>query len=77
MRLPGYTEISAVCTDPAFRGAQPGLAADPGRVGLSIQESGAVPFLHTAATNTGAIRLYEQLGFVLRTDMEFAAYRVP
>ncbi|MET8153682.1 GNAT family N-acetyltransferase [Actinoplanes sp. NPDC049668] len=76
MRLPGYTEISAVCTDPAFRGA--GLASRLIRaVSAGIQQSGAVPFLHTAAQNTGAIRLYEQLGFALRTDMEFAAYRVP
>jgi ribosomal protein S18 acetylase RimI-like enzyme len=76
MRLPGHTEISAVCTDPAFRGA--GLASRLIRaVSFGIRQSGAVPFLHAATENTGAIRLYEQLGFVRRTGMEFAAYRIP
>ena len=76
MRLPGYTEISAVCTDPAFRGA--GLASRLIRaVAAGIQARGDVPFLHTAAQNTGAIRLYEHLGFVHRIGLEFAAYQAP
>jgi ribosomal protein S18 acetylase RimI-like enzyme len=76
MRLPGYTEISAVCTDPAFRGA--GLASRLTRaVAAGIRARGDVPFLHAAAANTGAIRLYEHLGFVLRTRLEFAAYQIP
>jgi predicted GNAT family acetyltransferase len=76
MRLPGYTEISAVCTDPAFRGA--GLASRLIRaLCFGIQEGGAVPFLHAALDNTNAIRLYEQLGFVRSGAMKFAAYRIP
>ena len=62
---PGWTEISAVCTDPDFRGE--GLAT---RLILAvahgIRERGETPFLHTAASNTNAIRLYESLGFRLR-----------
>jgi ribosomal protein S18 acetylase RimI-like enzyme len=74
MRLDGYTEVSAVCTDPAHRGA--GLASRLiTAVAAGIQERGGVPFLHAAGTNTGAIRLYEQLGFTLRTPIVFAAYR--
>jgi ribosomal protein S18 acetylase RimI-like enzyme len=74
MRLPGYTEISAVCTDPAFRGA--GLAARLiGAVAAGIQARGDVPFLHTAHDNAAAIRLYERLGFTVRTPIVFAAYR--
>ncbi|MGW1675113.1 GNAT family N-acetyltransferase [Streptomyces sp. NPDC002324] len=73
---PGWTEISAVCTDPAFRGA--GLAT---RLVLAvahgIRERGETPFLHTAATNTTAIRLYESLGFRLRRTTRFMAARVP
>jgi ribosomal protein S18 acetylase RimI-like enzyme len=73
---PGWTEISAVCTDPAFRGQ--GLA---GRLVLAvahgIRERGETPFLHTGARNTGAIRLYESLGFRLRRTTEFLAARVP
>ncbi|MFI1071444.1 GNAT family N-acetyltransferase [Streptomyces puniciscabiei] len=73
---PGWTEISAVCTDPAFRGE--GLAT---RLILAvahgIRERGETPFLHTSAENTGAIRLYESLGFRLRRRTAFLAARAP
>ncbi|CAM5714730.1 MULTISPECIES: GNAT family N-acetyltransferase [Streptomyces] len=73
---PGWTEISAVCTDPAFRGE--GLAT---RLILAvahgIRERGETPFLHTSAGNTNAIRLYESLGFRLRRRTAFLAARAP
>ncbi|MGW5462385.1 GNAT family N-acetyltransferase [Streptomyces sp. NPDC003996] len=73
---PGFTEISAVCTDPAFRGE--GLAT---RLILAvahgIRERGETPFLHASAQNTGAIRLYESLGFRLRRRTAFLAARAP
>jgi ribosomal protein S18 acetylase RimI-like enzyme len=73
---PGRTEISAVCTDPAFRG--PGLAT---RLVLAvahgIRERGETLFLHTSATDTDAIRLYEPIGFRLRRTTRFMAARVP
>ncbi|MCX5053099.1 MULTISPECIES: GNAT family N-acetyltransferase [unclassified Streptomyces] len=73
---PGWTEISAVCTDPAARGE--GLAT---RLILAvahgIRERGETPFLHTGAGNTNAIRLYESLGFRLRRTTVFGAARVP
>lgn len=76
MRPPGWSEISAVCTDEAYRGQ--GLAA---RLVLAvahlIRARGDVPFLHSAAQNTGAIRLYESLGFTLRRHVEFSRLRVP
>lgn len=76
MRPPGWTEISAVCTDPAFRGR--GLATRLIRaVAYEIREHGDVPFLHTGAGNETAIRLYESLGFKLRREALFTAYRAP
>jgi ribosomal protein S18 acetylase RimI-like enzyme len=76
LRLPGWTEISAVCTDPAYRGR--GLAERLTRTAVAgIRSRGETPLLHAAAQNTGAIRLYERLGFTVRTRIEFAAYRVP
>jgi GNAT superfamily N-acetyltransferase len=73
---PGWTEISAVCTDPDFRGE--GLATRLIRaVAQGIRERGESPFLHTGADNTGAIRLYEALGFRLRRTTRFRAVRVP
>ncbi|MEU9453339.1 GNAT family N-acetyltransferase [Streptomyces sp. NPDC048277] len=73
---PGWTEISAVCTDPAYRGE--GLATRLIRaVAHGIRERGEIPFLHTGAENTTAIRLYESLGFRLRRRTAFLAARVP
>ncbi|GAA0988852.1 GNAT family N-acetyltransferase [Acrocarpospora macrocephala] len=76
LRPPGWTEISAVCTDEAFRGR--GLA---GRLVLAVaagvRERGDLPFLHTVADNVGAIRLYRSLGFRLRRTTTFQLLRVP
>jgi ribosomal protein S18 acetylase RimI-like enzyme len=67
----GWTEISAVCTDPAHRGQ--GLAARLVRaVAAGIFARGETPFLHAAASNESAIRLYEKLGFTLRRTMPIA-----
>ncbi|MFF5294401.1 GNAT family N-acetyltransferase [Paractinoplanes globisporus] len=71
---PGWTEISAVCTDPAYRGQ--GLATILVRaVAAGIRSRGETPFLHTAAANAPAIRLYESIGFRLRRTTTFARYR--
>ncbi|MFE9560331.1 GNAT family N-acetyltransferase [Streptomyces sp. NPDC006487] len=76
LRPPGWTEISAVCTHPGFRGR--GLATRLVRaVAAGIRDRGDVPFLHTAAENTGAIRLYESIGFTVRHRPFFLAFRAP
>ena len=73
---PGFTEISAVCTDPAVRGR--GLASRLVRaVAAGVLARGETPFLHAAATNTGAVRLYESLGFRLRRTIGFPLVRLP
>ncbi|KQX67747.1 GNAT family N-acetyltransferase [Streptomyces sp. Root1310] len=76
LRLPGWTEISAVCTDPGHRGN--GLATRLIRaVGDGIRERGDTPFLHAAAGNAPAIRLYESLGFTLRRRSTIVSVRTP
>jgi GNAT superfamily N-acetyltransferase len=66
----GYTEVSAVCTHPSARGR--GLAALlTHHIAAAIQARGDVPFLHVAEGNDGARRVYERLGFTLRTPVEF------
>ncbi len=63
--LDGWTEISAVCTKPNHRGQ--GLASQlMGALIAGIQRRSERAFLHVMATNTGAIRLYEALGFRVR-----------
>ena len=72
----GWTEISAVATDVEYRGQ--GLASrlvlD---VAFHIQERGDRALLHAAATNVGAIAVYERLGFVLRRHTTFSFVRTP
>lgn len=63
--LDGWTEISAVCTKPDHRGR--GLASQlVGALIAGIQLRSQRTFLHVLSTNTGAIRLYEELGFRVR-----------
>lgn len=72
---PGYTEVSAVCTDPDFRGR--GFAERAMRtVAAGIVARGEVPFLHVA-THNPAVALYERLGFRTRVEYEVAAVVVP
>jgi ribosomal protein S18 acetylase RimI-like enzyme len=68
LKLPGYTEISAVCTDPAFRGRGYAKALVAGLAAQAFAE-GCVPFLHVKAEN-GARDLYEALGFRVRRAIQ-------
>ncbi|MEM9349191.1 MAG: GNAT family N-acetyltransferase [Pseudomonadota bacterium] len=69
MKLPGFTEISAVCVDRGHRGRGLG-AALVSQMAKRIIERGDWPFLHTYADNKRAISLYEKLGFRLRTGVK-------
>jgi predicted GNAT family acetyltransferase len=70
----GWTEISAICTDPAARGQ--GLASRLiAAVAHGIRERSETPFLHVAASNENAIRLYEATGFVRRRELVFSGLR--
>lgn len=68
---PGFTEVSAVCTHPEFRGrryAQLLVAT----VAQRIRKRGETPFLTLLASNTQAQRVYEAAGFVTRRTLELA-----
>lgn len=76
LQPPGWAEVSAVCTDPAARGE--GHASTLLRaVSRGILDSGRRPFLHVAAANDGAIRLYEALGFTARRRFTLCQVRSP
>ena len=72
----GFTEVSAVCTHPDFRGrgyAQALVAA----VARNVHAEGRVPFLTSLEANTGAIRVYQQAGFVVRRKFQLAVLKPP
>ena len=71
LRMPGYTEVSGVCTHPNDRGR--GLARRLSAiVAADIEARGETPFLHAWQTNQPAITLYTSLGFELRRTMHVA-----
>lgn len=70
MRVPGFTEVSAVCTHPDHRGK--GLAGKLMRVIIDrIVREGDAAFLHVYPDNAVAIGLYEALGFRFRAQLVF------
>lgn len=76
LRPPGWTEISAVCTRPAYRGQ--GLARNLVlALATEIHARGENAFLHVSADNRRAIALYESLGCEPRRLTTFVEARVP
>lgn len=74
MKLPGWTEVSGVCTHPDARGR--GLAG--ALMGVVIDRAlarGERVFLHTYADNHGAIALYRKLGFDIRREVTFTTWQ--
>jgi GNAT superfamily N-acetyltransferase len=74
LRPAGWTEMSAVCTEDAFRGQGIGTRLVRA-VAAAIRDRRERPFLHAAATNERAIRLYLALGFELRRTVAFTSVR--
>ena len=76
MRIPGYTELSGVCTHPDFRGR--GFARRLSTVVVTdITARGDRAFLHAWKSNHTAIALYTQLGFQVRTDVNISVFTRP
>lgn len=68
--LPGFQEISAVCTHPDHRGN--GYASLLSRHLIHhVEQQGDVPFLHTEDDNQAAQSVYERIGFTRRTLLPF------
>jgi len=71
LRVPGFTEVSGVCTHPGFRGR--GYAAGLfATVAARIVARGETPFLHAYADHAATIALYERLGFRVRATLVYA-----
>ena len=68
--LPGFCEISTVCTHPEYRGR--GYAsALTAIVAKNIYKRQEIPFLHVLPTNEVAMNVYKKLGFQLRKELVF------
>lgn len=68
LRVPGFTELSGLCTHPDYQGR--GLGALLFRfVSGEITATGDTAFLHAFSTNATAISLYKKLGFIVRAEM--------
>ena len=71
LHLPGFCEVSTVCTHPNYRGR--GYAgALTTMVAESILERQETPFLHVAPGNDRALRLYQKLGFRIRREIQLS-----
>ena len=74
LKVPGHTEVSAVCTHPEHTGK--GYAALlMSEVMKRIRQRGETPFLHVRADNGRAIEIYKRLGFRERKFGHFAVLR--
>jgi predicted GNAT family acetyltransferase len=73
MRVPGFVEVSAVCTHPDARGRGFGGVVMR-EVMREIVKRGRTPFLHAFADNP-AVRLYEKLGFEQRRTFRLAVIK--
>jgi ribosomal protein S18 acetylase RimI-like enzyme len=68
MQMDEYTEVSAVITHPEHTGKGYAKQLVTHTVN-AIFEKKKTPFLHVAESNIGAIKLYEKLGFEIRTKI--------
>lgn len=74
LRVPGHTEVSAVCTHPDHVG-HGYAAALMSAVMHRIRQRGETPFLHVRHENHRAIALYRRLGFQDRVLLHLSVIR--
>lgn len=74
LKVPGYTEVSAVCTHPDHTGKGYARALMT-EVMRRILSRGETPFLHVREANTRAIELYRRLGFYKRVGLHMTVVR--
>jgi predicted GNAT family acetyltransferase len=76
LRVPGFTEVSAVCTYPEYRGrgyAQALVSA----VSQGIFARGETPILGVRLDNSSAVRVYKRAGFTVRRNLHVVVVKRP
>lgn len=74
LKVPGYTEVSAICTHPEHTGHGYARILTT-EVMQRILSRSETPFLHVRGDNVRAIELYQRLGFRQRVLLHFAVLR--
>ena len=74
LHMPGFTEVSAVCTHPSARGRGYSRVLIA-QVMSDILNRKEHPMLHVFSANTSAIRVYRSLGFTLRRNLHLAVLK--
>ncbi len=72
--LPGFCEVSTVCTHPDYRRCGYGTALTT-MVAESILERQETPFLHVAPDNDHALQLYQKMGFRIRREIQLSVLK--
>ena len=70
MKMNDFTEVSAIVTHPEHTGQGYAKQLIANTVNNTFQQK-KIPYLHVLETNTGAIKLYEKLGFTTRRKISF------
>lgn len=74
MKVPGYDEVSAVCTHPDHQGK--GYArALVNEIAQRIVAGGNTPMLHVRSENLAGIKSYEAVGFETRREFIFSVLK--
>jgi ribosomal protein S18 acetylase RimI-like enzyme len=74
LRMPGYAEVSAVCTHPDYQGQGYAAILITALV-ARMRQCDERPFLHVRPENRRAVELYRRLGFTARRLLQMAALR--
>lgn len=74
LKVPGYTEVSAVCTHPEHAGKGYARVLMTEVMG-GIRDRGEIPFLHVRRDNARAVELYGRLGFRTRSEPHLEVLR--
>jgi predicted GNAT family acetyltransferase len=74
LRVPGYAEMSAICTHPDHTGKGHARLL-MNEVAHRMTARGDTPFLHVREDNVRAIAVYQTFGFKVRTGFNFVVLR--
>jgi predicted GNAT family acetyltransferase len=74
LKVPGFTEVSAVCTHPEHTGKGYARLLMT-EVMRRLFDRGERPFQHVRESNRRAIEIYERLGFVKRVMRQHVVLR--